>query len=76
MRSSIKNNISQQYEFLKIFPSAIMFNRIIMPRKRAISIPIDKTNNKLILRSHIHTLNSLAVCMKMNWMPILVIMLL
>lgn len=52
-----------------------MFNRIIIPRNRAISIPIDKSNNKLILRSHIHTLNSLAVCIKMNWMPILVIIL-
>lgn len=63
----------QQYEFLRVFPSAIMFNRIIIPRKRAIKMPIDQSNNQLILRSHIHTLNSLAVCMEMNWMPILVI---
>lgn len=76
MKSAMKNNRSQQYEFLKIFPSAIMFNRIIIPRKRAISTPIDKSNNTLILRSHIHTLNALAVCIKMNWMPILVIMIL
>lgn len=59
--------------FLRIFPSAIMFNRIIIPRKRAVQMPLDQSNNKLILRSHIHTLNALAVCMKMNWMPILVV---
>jgi len=60
------------YDYLRIFPSGIMFNRFVVPRKRAIGMPIDKSNNKLILRSHVHTLNSLAVCMKMNWMPILV----
>lgn len=50
-----------------------MFNRIIIPRKRAVGMPIDQGNNKLILKSHTQTLNSLAVCMRMNWMPILVI---
>lgn len=50
-----------------------MFNRIIVPRKREVCMPIDQSNNTLILTSHIHTLNSLAVCMEMNWMPILVI---
>lgn len=63
----------RRYDFLRIFPSGIMFNRFVVPRKRAIGMPIDLTNTKLILGSHIHTLNSLAVCMKMNWMPILVI---
>lgn len=67
---NIKN--CQKYEFLRVFSSAIMFNRIIIPRKRAIRMPIDQSNNQLILRSHIHVLNSLAVCMEMNWMPILV----
>jgi len=62
-----------RYDFLRIFPSGIMFNKFVVPRRRAIGMPIDLTNNKLILGSHIHTLNSLAVCMKMNWMPILVI---
>lgn len=71
--SILLNIKSDKYEFLRIFPSAIMFNRIVVPRQRAINMPIDKSNNKLILRSHIHTLNSLAVCMEMNWMPILVI---
>lgn len=70
--SILLNIKSDKYEFLRIFPSAIMFNRIVVPRQRAINMPIDKSNNKLILRSHIHTLNSLAVCMEMNWMPILV----
>ncbi|XP_025407976.1 midasin-like [Sipha flava] len=60
------------YDFIKIFPCATMFNRIIIPRKRAVSMPIDQSNYKLILKSHTHTLNSLAVCMRMNWMPILV----
>ncbi|VVC30846.1 ATPase, dynein-related, AAA domain,von Willebrand factor, type A,AAA+ ATPase domain,P-loop [Cinara cedri] len=62
----------QKYEFMRVFPSAIMFNRIVVPRNRAINMPIDQSNSKLILRSHIHILNSLAVCVKMNWMPILV----
>lgn len=70
---NILNTNCQKYEFLRVFPSAIMFNRFIIPRKRAVSMPIDRSTNNLILRSHIHTLNSLAVCMKMNWMPILVI---
>lgn len=69
----ILNSKCEHYDFLKILPSAIMFNRIIVPRKHAISMPIDCNNNKLVLKSHIHTLNSLAVCMEMNWMPILVI---
>lgn len=69
---SLLNTKCERYDFLKVFPSAIMFNRFIVPRKRAISMPVDQSNNKLILRSHIHTLNSLAVCMEMNWMPILV----
>lgn len=63
----------QIYDYLRIFPSGVMFNRFVVPRKRAIGMPIDQSNNKLILGSHVHTLNSLAVCMKMNWMPILVI---
>jgi len=63
----------RRYDYLRIFPSGIMFNRFVVPRKRAIGMPIDQSNNKLILGSHVHTLNSLAVCMKMNWMPILVI---
>jgi len=63
----------QRYDYLRIFPSGIMFNRFVVPRKRPISMPIDQSNNKLILGAHVHTLNSLAVCMKMNWMPILVI---
>ncbi|XP_060859886.1 midasin [Metopolophium dirhodum] len=62
----------RRYDYLRIFPSGVMFNRFIVPRKRAIGMPIDQSNNKLILGSHVHTLNSLAVCMKMNWMPILV----
>lgn len=66
------NGKFQAYNFLKIFPSAVMFNRIIVPRKHAISMPIDYNNNKLILKSHIYTLNLLAVCMEMNWMPIVV----
>lgn len=70
---TLLNTKCHRYEFLKIFPSAVMFNKIIVPRKRAISMPIDQSNNKLVLRSHIHTLNSLAICMEMNWMPILVI---
>jgi len=62
----------KKYDYIRIFPSGIMFNRFVVPRKRAIGSPIDQSNNKLILGSHVHTLNSLAVCMKMNWMPILV----
>lgn len=68
------NTKCQKYEFMRVFPSAIMFNRIVVPRNRAMNMPIDRSNSKLILRSHIHTLNSLAVCVKMNWMPILVIL--
>lgn len=70
--SILLNTKCDKYEFLRVFPSAIMFNRVVVPRQHAINMPIDKSNNKLILRSHIHTLNSLAVCMEMNWMPILV----
>lgn len=62
----------KKYDYLRIFPSGIMFNRFVVPRERAIGMPIDQSNNKLILGSHVHTLNSLAVCMKMKWMPILV----
>jgi len=73
MKTLLKSKQCQKNDFLRIFPSATMFSRVIIERKRAIHMPIDMSNNKLILRSHIHTLNSLAVCMKMNWMPILVI---
>lgn len=62
-----------KYDFIRVFPSAIMFSRIVIPRERAVCVPVDQSNTKMILRSHTHTLNSLAVCVKMNWMPILVI---
>lgn len=69
----LTNSECQRYEFIRVFPTAIMFNRIIVPRNRAKNIPIDQRNSMFILRSHIPTLNSLALCVKMNWMPILVI---
>lgn len=68
------NTKCQKYDFMRVFPSATMFNRIVVPRKCAVKMPVDKSNSTLILASHIHTFNSLAVCVKMNWMPILVIL--
>ncbi|XP_050541449.1 midasin [Daktulosphaira vitifoliae] len=73
--AEIKNLLNidfEKYEYIKVLPSTVLFNRFEIPRKCAVGTPIDQFNQHLILRSHIHTLNSLAVCIKMNWMPILV----